>query len=253
MKISVITPSFNQGAYIERTIESVLGQSGDFDLEYIVLDAGSTDGTLDILKRYESQLSWKSEPDNGQSDAINKGFRMASGDLLAWLNSDDTYCEGALAAVAEEYMKKPFEWCFGNCTVIDENDREIRKPVTRYKANQGSKYSTSRLLRRDFISQPATFFSGTAYQTIGDIAEDLVYSMDYDYWLRLGKRWQPRHIPSYLASFRWHGESKNGSAYRVAAWETYCTAKRHAAGSHSMDLFLHYCHYHLLTIVYRFI
>jgi glycosyltransferase involved in cell wall biosynthesis len=108
MKISVITPSLNQGEFIERTILSVLSQKGDFDLEYIIVDGGSRDDSLDIIERYEHSLIWVSEKDRGQSDAINKGFNMASGDIFAWLNSDDTYEPGGLAEVVEQYDKNKF-------------------------------------------------------------------------------------------------------------------------------------------------
>lgn len=108
MKISVITPSLNQGAFIERTILSVLSQKGDIELDYIIVDGGSTDNTLDIVRKYQESLTWISEKDRGQSDAINKGFNMATGELLAWLNSDDTYEPHALTEVAERYKKFKF-------------------------------------------------------------------------------------------------------------------------------------------------
>ncbi|MEI6150437.1 MAG: glycosyltransferase family 2 protein [bacterium] len=251
MKLSVITPSFNQGRYIERTVRSVLEQRGDFELEHIVIDGGSTDNTLDVLRRYEPKLRWISEHDGGQSDALNKGFRMATGEVLAWLNSDDTYPPGALARVAEEYRREPFAWCFGHGAIIDENDRPIRDFITRYKVSQSRKYSYRRLLRRDFISQPAVFFSAAAYRATGEISRDLVYSMDYDYWLRLGQRWPPRLVDAFLANFRWHTQSKNGAAYRKAAWETFQTARRHATPSQFADVALHLGHYGVLNVLYR--
>ncbi|MDD5724475.1 MAG: glycosyltransferase family 2 protein [Syntrophales bacterium] len=157
MKISVVTPSLNQGEFMERTIQSVLSQHGDFELEHIIVDGGSTDGTLDIIEKYKGRLTLLSGRDRGQSDAINKGFAMASGDILAWLNSDDTYEPGALSEVAEIHRKHEFEWYFGNCRNIDENDREIRKLITRYKMFESRRYSLRRLLSKDFISQPAVF------------------------------------------------------------------------------------------------
>ena len=110
MKISVITPSLNQGKFIEKTIQSVLNQEGNFELEYIVIDGGSKDSTIDILKNYQNTLTWLSEKDQGQADAINKGFSMASGDLFAWLNSDDTYEKNALNEVAKIFRKHKFKW-----------------------------------------------------------------------------------------------------------------------------------------------
>jgi glycosyltransferase involved in cell wall biosynthesis len=253
MRISVITPSFNQGSFIERTIKSVLNQTGDFELEYFVVDGGSSDGTLDILRRYEPRLQWRSEPDHGQSDAINKGLGRATGELLAWLNSDDTYLPGALNAVADAYRRRRFAWCFGNCRIVDEQDREIRGIITGYKVWQSRHYSYRRLLRRDFIPQPAVFFARTAYQETGELDRALTYSMDYDYWLKLGRRWAPCYIDAFLANFRWHTKSKNGAAYRAAAWETLQTARHHAPRDAGFDVFLHRVHYCMLNVLYRFL
>ena len=251
MKISVVTPSFNQGAYIERTIQSVIGQKGDFELEYLVMDGGSTDNTLAILQKYSSYLTWKSEADKGQSDAINRGFTMATGDILAWLNSDDTYEPNALQHVAAAHRVSPFYWCFGDCRIINEDDRVIRPLITWYKISQSRRYAYRRLLRRDFVPQPSTFFSRRAYEETGQIDLSLFYSMDYDYWLRLGRKHPPLYINRFLANFRWYTMSKNGAAYRRAAWETYQTARRHALPSERFDVALHYLHYQLLSILYR--
>lgn len=253
MKISVVTPSFNQAAYIERTLASVLSQEGNFELESIVIDGGSTDGTLDILKRFEGRIQWRSEPDEGQSDAINKGFRQSSGDIVAWLNSDDEYLPGALHRVAETYRQKPFAWCFGNCINIDEHDQEIRRSITRYKNWQSRRYSYRRLLRRLFIPQPSTFFTRCAYEETGELNRELDYTMDYDYWLRLGRRHDPLHIDAPLACFRVHAASKNGARYRKAAREALQTARRHAPPGSGYDLFWHYVHYVTLVCVYPFL
>lgn len=253
MKISIITPSYNQSHFIERTIDTVRQQTGDFAVEHIIIDGGSTDGTLDILERLDSSVVWTSEPDEGQSDAINKGFAMASGEILAWLNSDDEYLPGALARVAEEYRKDPFKWCFGNCRNIDEESREIRPQITRYKNWQSRHYSYGRLLRRLFIPQPATFFTRKAYEDIGGLSHDLHYAMDYDYWLRLGCKYDPRYIDAYLACFRWHDASKNGALYRKAAWEALQTARRHAPPGSGYDLFWHYVHFVTLVCMYPFL
>lgn len=251
MKISVITPSLNQGKFIEKTIQSVLNQEGNFELEYIIIDGGSTDNTLDVIQKYQNSLVWVSEKDRGQSDAINKGFNMASGDLLAWLNSDDTYEPDALAEVAERYKELKFKWCFGDCRNIDENDREIRKLITQYKMIESRRYSLRRLLSKDFISQPAVFFTKEVYQEIGPLDLNCEYSMDYDYWLRIGKKYEPYYINKFLANFRWQPESKNSRSYKKAAYETYLTAKRHAAKQDKYPIFRHYLHYKTLCLLYR--
>ncbi len=253
MKISVITPSLNQGRFIERTIQSVLSQRGDFILEYIIIDGGSKDQSLNIIQRYENRLKWLSEPDRGQSDALNKGFSMASGNILGWLNSDDTYAPGAIETVAAAYRRYGFSWCFGNCRNIDENDREIRKGITRYKIFESKRYSYRQLLSKDFISQPAVFFTRNVFRKIGPLDLRCEYSMDYDYWLRIGKRFTPYYIDRFLANFRWQAVSKNSRAYRNAAWETYLTAKRHAPPGlgNRYALFRHYLHYLTLITLYR--
>ncbi len=255
MKFSIITPSYNQGAFIERTLKSVLAQEGNFDLELRVMDGGSSDGTLAILRRYEhdTRLRWTSGADGGQSDALNRGFEDTDGDVIAWLNSDDIYEPGALQAVADVYRATPFDWCFGNCRNIDEHDHEIRTAVKNYKRRQGLNYSYRRLLRRDFVSQPATFFSRAVYERIGAIHLDLHLAMDYDYWLRLGRESDPVFIDRDLAAFRWHSESKNGAAYRRAAWEAYQTAKRHARPSERIDLAYHFAHVIALSAIYPFL
>ena len=169
----------------------MLSQTGAFDLECIIIDGGSTDDSLGIIKKYEDRLRWVSEKDQGQSDAINKGFNMASGDILAWLNSDDTYEPDALSEVADQYKKTRFNCCFGNCKNIDEDDREIRKAITKYKVFESKRYSYRRLLSKDFISQPAVFFTRNVYQEVGPLDLNCHYSMDYDYWLRMGKNIHP--------------------------------------------------------------
>ena len=253
VKISIITPSFNQDKYIERTISSVLNQRGNFDLEYIIIDGGSTDNTLDIIQKYKKKLIWVSEKDRGQSDAINKGFNMASGDLLAWLNSDDTYEPDALAEVAKEYRKLKFKWCFGDCRIINEDDQEIRKLIARYKMMESRRYSFRRLLSKDFISQPAAFFTKEVFREIGPLDLNCEYSMDYDYWLRIGKKYDPYYINKFLAKFRWHGESKNSRNFKKAAYETYLTAKRHATSRDKYPILRHYLHYKTLSLLYRFL
>jgi len=253
MKISIVTPVLNQAAFLERTIRSVLDQRGEFELEHLVVDGGSTDGTLEILRRYADRLRWLSEPDTGQSDAINKGLRLVNGDVLAWLNADDLYLPGALAHVAAEWRHTSFAWAFGNCRIINAADVEIRRGITAYKIWQSRGYSYRRLLRRNFIPQPAVFFSRAAYEQVGELDRDLTYAMDYDYWLRLGRRWCPRYVDHFLAAFRWHPRSKTGAAYRAAAWETFQVARRHAAGGSRLDLCWHFMHYCTLCVLYRFL
>lgn len=251
MKFTIVTPSLNQGRYLERTVESVLSQRGDFDLEYLVQDGGSTDETASILRRYEGRLQWVSEPDGGQSDAINKGFRRATGDVVAWLNSDDTYEAGALSAVAGALQATGAGWCFGQCRVIDEHDHEIRRWITRYKNHLGRRYSYESLLTKDYIPQPATFFQRDLLNQVGLLDESKHLAMDYDLWLRFAKVAKPVFVPEYLASFRWHSESKSGVRYADAAHEAFQIARQHAAGKHRIAMARHYLHVRALAATYR--
>ncbi len=239
-RISVITPSFNQAGYIERTICSVLGQNYP-NLEYIVVDGGSTDGTLEILKKYGSRLTWISEKDSGQSEAINKGMRMATGDILAFLNSDDIYEPGALTAVASRFKADPsIMWLTGRCRIIDEDDREIRSVITSYKNLLLDHYLYELLLTANPISQPATFWRKEVLDEIGlfDPGETLV--MDYDYWLRIGQRYQPAIINKNLAAFRIHPQSKTSlGRYKMIQHE--CAVSRKYSRSAFLNV-LHYLH-----------
>jgi glycosyltransferase involved in cell wall biosynthesis len=146
MKISIITPSFNQCRYIGQTMNSVLSQAGRFDLEWIVMDGGSTDGTVDLLKGIDdSRVSWVSEPDEGQSHAINKGLSRATGDVLAWLNSDDVYTPGALSHVADAFRDAPErQWLIGRCGIVDQNNRQIRRWISAYKHRRMNRYTFRR-------------------------------------------------------------------------------------------------------------
>ena len=231
MKISIVTPSYNQGSYIEQTIQSVISQEGDFELEYIVMDGGSTDNTLEILKKYEGKLIWFSEKDNGQSDAVNKGFARSTGDIIGWINSDDIYEPGAFSRVLSVFKKAPkTKWVYGKCRIIDENNREIRRLITLYKNILLWRYSYNMLLAENYISQMTVFFRREILDTVGylDVNEHMV--MDYDYWLRIGKRYAAGVIHEYIADFRWHTESKSGSDYRQQFIDEFNTAKKHANG-----------------------
>jgi glycosyltransferase involved in cell wall biosynthesis len=228
VRITVVTPSFNQAAFIERTIESVLSQRGDFELEYLVVDGGSTDGTVDVLRRHEGRLRFVSERDRGQSDAINKGFRMATGEVLAWLNSDDLYLPGALGAAARALGPGGAAWCFGKCRIVDEEGLEIRRPISAYKTRSSRRYSLRRLLSRNFIPQPATFFRRELLERAGPVDGSFRYAMDYDLWLRFARLAEPLFVPADLAAFRWHGGSITGSGHRRSAREALEIARRHA-------------------------
>jgi len=248
-RISIITPSFNQGHFIKETIDSVLGQ-GYPDLEYIVMDGGSTDETVDILKSYGERVKWVSEKDRGQSDAINKGIRRATGEIIAYLNSDDLYEKGSLDAVADYFTDNPASfWATGKCRIIDMKGVEVRKAITAYKNFFLSRYSYKTLLVTNFISQPATFLRRRAFDELGLFDEGQHRVMDYDFWLRAGERQPPGFIDRYLASFRVYPASKTSSSFDKTFKEELEVARKHTDSAILNGL--HYMSYLGICAAYR--
>ena len=248
-KVTVITPSFNQGNYIEQTINSVLDQDYP-ELEYIVMDGGSTDNTLDVLQKYKGKLQWFSEQDRGQSHAINKGLRMASGDIIAFLNSDDLYEPASLKKVGRFFATYPdTNWLTGKCRTIDPAGREIRKTITMYKNFWLRIKSYQVLPVLNFISQPATFWSRRVIKTVGGFDESLHYAMDYDYWLRVGARFKLWFINDYLACFRVHPSSKAGSSADAQFEVEFQIARRYFTSPILASL--HTAHIALTVRIYR--
>jgi glycosyltransferase involved in cell wall biosynthesis len=212
LKISVVTPSYNQADFLERTLRSVHTQEGNFELEHLVIDGGSTDGSVALLERWKDKLSYISEKDRGQSHALNKGIARATGEVICWINSDDTLRPHALATVAAYFTAHPtINWAYGRCGIIDEHDVDIRGLITRYKNLLGRRYSYRKLLLENYISQPSTFFRKAFYERVGGVDESLKLDMDYDLWLRFGQV-EPAGIIDGppLANFRFHAAAKTG-------------------------------------------
>lgn len=207
-KISIITPSLNQAKFIEENIKSVLDQNYE-NVEHIIIDGGSTDGTIEILKKY-SHLHWVSEPDRGQSHALNKGFRMATGNIIGWLNSDDTYCQDIFKTVAGQFDNIDVKVLYGDGYETDENGSIKRSLYSRG-------VSTDILIKYwkweyEFV-QPAFFFHKDVFSGVGYLNENLFYTMDYEYFIRLGKRYKFHYLQKPLANYRLYVGSKTGKNF----------------------------------------
>jgi glycosyltransferase involved in cell wall biosynthesis len=201
MKFSIITPAFNSGKYIESTIRSVVNQ-GYGDFEHIVMDGGSKDGTIEILKRYP-HLNWISEKDSGQSDAINKGFSKSTGEILAWQNADDLYLPGAFEKVAQCFRENPeVDLVYGDYQLISMDGSWICDvhPID---------WSLWKFAHGRFVPlQPTAFWRRRVYERLGDLRTDLHYCMDVDFFSRAARSFTFKRIPAILGQFRVHDESK---------------------------------------------
>ncbi len=229
LRISVVTPSLGQGRYLERTLRSVLDQRGDFELEYRVQDGGSTDGTLEVLRRYQDRLAWRSEPDGGQAEAVNRALRAATGEVIGWVNSDDLLRPGALDRVARVFRERPdVLWVHGGCDIVDEEDRPIRRWVAAYKDRRCRRFSRRALLLENFVSQMTVFWRRELLERAGYLDESLRYTFDYDLWLRFAALGDPVYLPEPLAAFRWYRESKSGAQFERQFEEDHRVFLRHA-------------------------
>jgi glycosyltransferase involved in cell wall biosynthesis len=218
--VSIVTPCFNAARFIEETIESVLRQ--DYPrVEYLVMDGGSTDGTVEILERYGDRLRYRSAKDAGQADAINRGFALTQGEIFAFLNADDTYLPGAVARAVEEFERHPeAAVVYGNAWHVDEQGRQISPYPT-------EPYESGRLARRCFICQPAAFIRRNAFAEAGGINAGLRFAMDYDLWIRLARRHPMVNLDSYLANSRLHAAAKTVEQTGQAMRETIGILKEH--------------------------
>ena len=209
IRIGIVTPSYNQANFLEQTIDSVLSQ-GYPHLEYVIIDGGSTDGSVDIIRRYEKHLSfWQSERDNGQSEAINKGLRTLNSDVWAYLNSDDIYLPGTFAKVAAEFEDSSVAWVTGEARYVDESGASIKRltPVREWEVEE----VLEKLIYRPVIMavQVSNFMRNSVLPKFGYFDESLHYCMDVEYGLRLllaGMR--PRVVDDVLAHARLHSASK---------------------------------------------
>jgi len=219
--VSIITASYNQGHFIEETIVSVLSQEGDFFLDYLIMDGGSTDNSIEIVRRYDRlvregrwqtgcrgiSFRWTSERDSGQADAINKGLALARGTIVGWLNSDDTYLPGAIAKVVAYMREHPDSvMVYGSAHYTDKDGIVTGSYPT-------EPFRLERLAEKCFICQPAAFVRAEALAAAGRLDAGLLASMDYDLWIRMGKKFEDRiaYLDQYLATSRMYPENKTNA------------------------------------------
>jgi len=203
-KISIVTPSYNQSKFLERTILSVIKQNYP-NLEYIIIDGGSTDGSVEIIRKYEHYLAyWVSEPDQGQADAIRKGFEKSSGEIMAWLNSDDLYLPMALWKVAKLFRQNPeADLVYGNIYLIDEDDHKIGE--LRF-----TKFDFKTLIfEGGNLHQTGAFWRRRIYERVGGINPYYKFCMDFDFFCRVAEIGRLVHLRDYLACFRVHKSAKS--------------------------------------------
>ncbi len=201
--VSIVTPSYNQAAYLEQTIRSVLNQDVR-ELEYVVVDGGSDDGSIGIIRRYEDRLAWwVSEKDSGQAEAINKGMRRARGEIVAWLNSDDTYLPGAIEAAVQAFVSHPQAvMVYGDMRAVDERGAPIN--VLRYR-----QLSLEDLLCFQIIGQPAVFMRRSAFEAAGGLDLSYQFMLDHQLWIKLAQQGPIVHVDELWAQARYHPHAKN--------------------------------------------
>lgn len=220
-RITIITPSFNQGKYIEETITSVLDQQYP-NLEFIIMDGGSADATVEIIKKYEKHITyWESKSDKGQSDAINKGLQRATGDIFNWLNSDDILEKGALNEVGKAFSEKDILSFNGICRTFRDNDYSQTVDTT-YTSFHSSAEKT---IAKISMGQPSQFYSMKAIRELGNtVNTSLSHSMDKELWMRFLFRFGTEKVMfsnKVLSSFRLHGESKSVSLHEIFRKDDY--------------------------------
>ncbi|MGH9848681.1 MAG: glycosyltransferase family 2 protein [Blastocatellia bacterium] len=213
--VSVVTPTYNQAAFLPETIESLLSQ--DYPrIDYRIIDDGSTDSTREILAEYTGRVTWETQENQGQTPTINKGWKQARGEILTWLNSDDTFLPGAVSKAVEYLMRYPEVGIVFGETV---DTLEDGTPIGMFKPKSGFDYEDFVLRCENPIPQPSAFIRRSVIEDVGDLDTYYYYFMDWDFWLRAGLRHRIGYIPERLSTYRLHAHSKTVSQARRAAPE----------------------------------
>jgi glycosyltransferase involved in cell wall biosynthesis len=219
-RISIITPSYNQGQFLEETIRSVLLQ--DYPaIEYIIIDGGSTDNSQAIIRKYKNKLAWfVSETDSGQADAINKGLKKATGEFVAWLNSDDIYTENAISNAVDKLKSNP------NCGMVFSDVLSIDSESSIFNKMQYGDWGIRELMQFNIIGQPGVFMQKKALEDVGFLNPNFHYLMDHHLWLKIASKYPIKHVDGFLAAARFHPDAKNiahasefgEEAFRIYEW-----------------------------------
>jgi glycosyltransferase involved in cell wall biosynthesis len=224
--LSVVTPCLGAAATLPQALASVPEHP---DIEHVVVDGGSTDGTVELLSG-ASGVRFVSEPDRGLSDAMNKGVAMARGEYIGWLNADDYYLPGALETVLSALRSSAPVWLTAPCLIVDGSGREIRRGVTRYKRFFLRRYGRRSLLVQNYVAAPSTFVRRSALLDVGGFDERFRYSMDYDLWLRLALLADPLVLDEPVTAFRMAGDSLSMTGFERQFEEHAQNAREHGAG-----------------------
>lgn len=248
--VSIVIPTLNQGQYIEETILSILNQTYK-NCECLVIDGGSTDDTIKILDGFGKKITYVSEKDSGQSDAINKGLKLARGDIHGYLNSDDFLYESAIESVVDVLGDDKALWATGDYSIVDENGRSIQGAIVLYKKLLRLISSKSLIRIANYIIQPGTFWKRELQEEIGYFDTSLHYAMDYDFWLRAFQIKSPVILRKKLSSFRVHEKSKGGAQFEKQFDEEMLVLKRYC--DNKTIIKIHHLHNELIKFVYRII
>lgn len=253
MKISIVTPSYNQGKFLKETIESVLNQEIQ-PLEYIIIDGGSTDESVSIIKEYEDKLAyWVSEKDSGQTNAINKGLQRITGEVWGYLCSDDTLLPGVLDDISHIFSEnKEVDIVYGNCLWVDEKGKRLKVKIPNHP------FDRLKLLKNNFIYQPSVFMRKRVLEEIGPFNESLDYGMDYEYWLRASEKFNFKYVDINVSTYRLHFDSKSIKHVKAMRKEMIKIKKPYGYESHAIReyqkfIFIGYHWYRLKQFIYRLI